>query len=450
MKDLKTQYTSKQDLELLYSEQGDPLCSADKQQEITKIIKKTELPTGKEEKWRKTNLKSLLKHKFKYGKKYNITNNIIKDFNIAGTKTNVIVFINGHYISELSEIIEEPDVLILDSMSNTKSEQTDFFNKHFDSTGLSTNNIFAALNTRYATDGAFVLVKKNKKAENPIHIHNFTAGDSTKTASLIRNLIFIEESAKANVIISFHPLSNNYTYTNIATEIFLSKNSHLDINYFQGEGNDSFQTNQTFVKQAKDSNFHANTFSLCGQFIKNDINISIESSNCYTELNGLYLLDREQHINTSINIDHKVGHSVSNQFYRGILDNKASAVFYGLSKIFAKAIKTDIKQVNNNILLTDQAKIHSKPQLIIDNDDVTAAHGSTVGQLDKDAMFYMQTRGIGKDKAKMLLLYAFAEEVVDKIQLDKLKLFYKTLIKKRLSGTKIEMQCARLGECRIC
>ncbi len=439
---------SKEDFIQIYKTNGTALAPQEIKEKAVKFLETTNLPTAKDENWTKTDIKKILKHKFEYGKKNELDKFIVSMYNVSGMYANVIVFLNGHFCNELTKITDQKDIFIFENIASAKENHSDIFNKYFNKTDIHKEHYFSALNTAYAEDGAFVFINDNTKIENPIHIYNFVDGDNLKTTSLLRNLIIAGKNSKSHVIFSYHSLSEDYFLTNVATEIFVEQNAYLDFNIFQGEGNNAFHLNTTNVHQAKDSQFYSQTMTMCGNIVRNDLHVSINDENCYTELNGLYMPDREQHFNNTLFVDHKIGHSLSNQFYRGLLENNATAVFYGKVHINKDAVKTEANQKNNNMLLSKHAKVHSKPHLIIDNDDVSASHGSTVGQLDKEALFYMQSRGIGLKRAKNLLLTAFAKEVVNKIQVPQFQFYVKFLLDKRMKGEKTDGMCSNMGACR--
>ncbi len=438
---------TKNDFINIYKNNGNAVATGDIKVLAEKNIEKFDIPDKKDENWIKTDLKPLLKHSFEYGKQLDIDKTIVSLYNLSGTYANVLVFVNGYFCPQFSKIIDNQG-LIFTNLKDAKENYPDIFEKYFNKTNVHTNNLFTALNTAYASDGGFIIIRKNTKIENPIHIYHFSDGVNTKITSLLRNMIIAEENSKANVLTSFHSLSENYEFTNVATEIFVEQNAYLDFNIFQGEGDDAFQYNRTNVVLKRDAQFYSNTATMCGSLVKNDIHVKITEENAYTELNGLYMPDRDQHFNNTLFVEHSVGHSLSKQFYRGILDNNATAVFYGKVLIDKGATQSEAHQKNNNILLSRHSKVHSKPHLIIHNDDVAASHGSTVGQLDKEAMFYMQARGIGEKMARTLLLTAFAEEVVNKIQIPQYHFYLKFLMEKRLKGEKIDAMCAKMGICR--
>lgn len=438
----------KQDFIDIYQNNGNALASPKLKSLLNKTLEQKNIPSKKDEEWRKTDISPLLKHRFKYGEKIEIDKTIVSLYNLSGTYANVIVFINGHFCEKLTKLTDNQNVIVFDSIRTIKETQPKLFEKYFNKTDIHNKHFFSALNTTYAEDGAFILIKKNKKAENPIHVYHFSDGNDNKITSLLRNMIIAEKGSKANILFSYHSLSEDFVLTNVATEIFLEQNSYIDFNIFQGEGNEAFQINTTFVHQKRGSQFYSNTATMCGAIVRNDIDIKLLEEDTFCDLGGLYMPDREQNFDNTINIEHTVGHSLSKQFYRGILDNNARANFAGIVHIPPNAVKSEAHQTNNNILLSKHAKVHSKPQLIIHNDDVAASHGSTVGQLDTEQVFYMQTRGIGQKKARSLLLTAFADEVINKIQIPQYHFYLKYLTEKRLAGEKIDTMCAKMGVCR--
>lgn len=439
---------TKQDFLDIYKNNGNALATKEAKALAVKYLQEKDIPNKKDEEWRKTDINPILRHGYKYGERIELDKTIVSMYNLSGTYSNVIVFINGHFCHNLSKFTDSKENFELDSIKNAKKKHSDIFEKYFNKTKVHNKHYFSALNTAFAEDGAFILIKKNKKVENPIHIYHFSDGNDNKITSLLRNMVYAEQGSKANVLFSFHSLSDNYELTNVATEIFLGKDSYVDFNIFQGEGNDAFQINSTFVEQKKGSQFYFNTATMCGALVRNDIDIKLLEEDTFCDLAGLYMPDREQNFDNTITIEHTVGHSLSKQFYRGILDNNARANFSGTVLIPKNAIKSEAHQTNNNILLSKHSKVHSKPQLIIHNDDVAASHGSTVGQLNNEEVFYMQARGIGVKKARTLLLTAFADEVINKIQIPQYHFYIKYLVEKRLSGEKIDAMCTKMGVCR--
>ena len=240
-------------------------------------------------------------------------------------------------------------------------------------------------------------------------------------------------------------MSEARSFSNIATEIILKENAVVNFNIFQGQGDNSFHLNNTKIHQHSNSRFKCNTITLCGELVRNDLNIEHKGEGCETTLNGLYMPDKKQHFDNHVFVNHAKPHCVSNQMYRGVIDNKASAVFLGKVLVTPDAQKTDANQSNKNILLSDTAIVNSKPQLEIYADDVKCSHGSTTGQLDKEALFYMQARGISFEYARIMLLNAFASEVTKQLEIKPFRSFVDFLVEKRLGGQKIKNQCTKLS-----
>ncbi len=445
----KNKYLTKQELVDIIKDNGEPLASQSLQQEVDQAIAQLEIPHTKMEDWRKTSLKRLLEHTFHYGNKIEIERNIIERFNISGMYSNLLVFVNGHFVPSLSRILDSSKVVVFSNMAEARHMFPEVFEKYFNRTQAHKINLFSALNTRYVSDGAFIWIKDNARVINPIHIYNFSDGQNQKIITQTRNLIIGGHGSKASILLSYHPLSTDYIYNNSVTEIFVEPNAYLDFNIFQGEGYDSFHTNMVNVEIEKGGQFYSHTITLCGKIMRNDLRVTFNGPDAYAELNGMTMPDHDQVHDNTIFVHHKSGGSTSRQFYRNIIDNNARAVFYGKVLIDKGAQQSQAYQLNNNILLTPTARVHSKPHLVIYNDDVAASHGSTTGQLDKEALFYMRSRGISEKKAQTLLLQAFANQVLNKIQIDVYKFYVKTLIRRRLQGEKVEMLCAKLGQCRF-
>jgi Fe-S cluster assembly protein SufD len=445
----KDKYLTKDDFINILKGNGEPLATPEIQQKAQQAIARHEIPHTKMEDWRKTSLKRLLEHSFVYGQKIELDRHVVERFNISGMYSNLLVFVNGYFVPSLSRILDNSDIVAFSNMAQARNLFPDKFNEYFNRTQAHEVNFFSAINTRYASDGGFIWIKDNARVKNPVHIYFFSDGQNRKIISQTRNLIIAGAGSKASVLLSYHPLSTDYMYHNSVTEIFVEHDAYLDFNIFQGEGYDSFHTNLVNVEIEQGGQFYSHTLTLCGIIMRNDLRVTFNGPDAYAELNGLTIPDHDQVHDNTIFVHHKSGGSISRQLYRNLVDDNARAVFYGKVLIDKGAKKSEAYQLNNNILLTTTAKVHSKPHLIIYNDDVAASHGSTTGQIDKEAMFYMQSRGISKKRAQTLLLQAFANEILNKIQIEIYKLYVKALIRRRLQEERVEMLCAKLGPCRF-
>jgi Fe-S cluster assembly protein SufD len=273
----------------------------------------------------------------------------------------------------------------------------------------SCENPFVALNTASFEDGAFLRIPANTVIEEPLWI-DFTAAHERTTYP--RNLIIVGAGSQVRIVERYR--GRGRYFTNSVTEIVIGENSIVEHVKLQEESLDAFHVATIQVKQARDSNFTSNNISLGGSLVRNDVN-AVLATGCETTLNGLYLVSGRQHVDNHTALDHAAPHAASHELYKGILDGASSAVFNG--KIFVRkdAQKTDAKQTNKNLVLSENSVINTKPELQILADDVRCTHGATVGQLDEEALFYLRARGIDKTNARDLLIYAFARDVIDRI-----------------------------------
>jgi Fe-S cluster assembly protein SufD len=248
-----------------------------------------------------------------------------------------------------------------------------------------------------------------------------------------RNLLVAGKNSQASVVEVYLTRGEGTSFTNIVTEIVVQENANLEHTKIQNEGSQAFNIGTTQVYQARDSKFFSVTISLNGAIIRNDLNIVLDDQNCEANLYGLYMPTGKTHIDNHSLVDHAKPHSYSNELYKGILDGKSTGVFNG--KIFVRqdAQKTNAFQSNRNILLSKDASMNTKPQLEIFADDVKCSHGATTGQLDEDMLFYLRARGIGLDKARALLMYAFAGDVINQVKIEAVRHYIESAIASRLS-----------------
>jgi Fe-S cluster assembly protein SufD len=221
---------------------------------------------------------------------------------------------------------------------------------------------------------------------------------------------------------------------NTVTEIFVDENANLELYKLQNLNDQSGLINSTFVQQMANSNIKTNTLTFNCGLIRNNIHVKLDGQGSHADVLGLYLMDKQQHIDNQIRIDHNVAHCTSNELFKGILDEEASAVFNGYIHVARDAQKTNAYQNNNNLLLTPTATINTMPFLEIYADDVKCSHGATVGQLDQEAMFYIRSRGISAANARLLLMYAFAADIINEISIEALRQRIDDMVKKRLRG----------------
>ncbi len=435
-----TQDTNKFDFIRLLSKLTNPISDEDTRRIALSEMVDGTFPTKKNELWKHTDIRPILKHGYSLPETYSIDRQYIDNLTIHGLNSLKLVFMNGMFINEKSQTQESENLIVI-PIQEAKAKYPDLIQKYLNKGETTENNLFTNLNTAFAESGFFIYIPENKKVLQPIHIMNFNFGNNQKIITQTHNLIIADTSSELKIISSYHSLSKDYTLSNVITEIFCKENSDVEYYMFQGEGNDAFHVHDTRVTQETKSKFSSNTSTLCGAIVRNNLNINLQGEHCETELTGLYMPEKEQHFDNYVFVNHAKPHCKSSQVYRGVIDNKAEAVFLGKVYVAKNAQKTDAKQSNKNILLTPYAKAHSKPQLEIYADDVDCAHGSTTGQIDKESLFYLRSRGIGERQAITLLLGAYSNAALENIKLQPYKDFVNFLINKRLHGEEVTGLC---------
>lgn len=391
-------------------------------------------PLKKHEEWKYTNLNPVLKHDYKQGYELTgtrLTKDDIENLMIKSSGINLLIFVNGQFEKNISNIVSNDEDIFIGSFSEGMNKFSKIIENHFAKYADYKTHALVALNTAFAKEGAFVYVRKNSEVKEPVHILNISDARNENYFSQPRNLIIAEEGASVNVIEDYHTIGDKHSFTNAVTEIFCDKNSKVEHYKIQNDGDNSYHIGTSQVMQEKDSRFSNTTISWGGAITRNDLNSVFNDSNTECHFYGLYMLTQNQHVDNHTLADHKMPHCYSNELYKGILDDRSTGVFNGKIMVREDAQKTNAYQSNNNILLSNDATIYSKPQLEIFADDVKCSHGATTGQLNEEEMFYLQSRGISKDHARTLLLYAYASDVIDSVKVGELKdLLVKKLEKK--------------------
>ena len=298
-----------------------------------------------------------------------------------------------------------------------------------------------ALNTAFAKDGYFLYVPKNTVIEKPIQLINFLQANQDAFVTQ-RNFIYVEEGADVKIISCDHTLNLNKYLNNSVTEIFVGANANFEYYTLQNQHNNTTSLNSVFVHQERDSKATTLYSSLHGGLIRNNLKFILDGENAEANLYGMAFIDRKQHVDNFTQVIHAKPHCLSNQVYKNVLDDDSTGAFSGRIHVVRDAQKTNAFQRNNNLLLTDKATMQTKPQLIIDADDVKCSHGATVGQIDEEALFYLRSRGIEESKARLMMMNAFAHEVVQRISVEPLRDRIDELVDKRLKG-----EVARCHEC---
>ncbi|MEA3497343.1 MAG: Fe-S cluster assembly protein SufD [Bacteroidota bacterium] len=400
-------------------------------------------PSTKEELWRFTDIKKIIENSGRLLQPFTPPKDInspVEDvFQCDATQLDTydIALINGWYPHSLPLMQELPSKGKVGSLYQAKELFPELIDKYYAKYIDYSDNPFTALNTAFAHDGVFCYFPENSKNKKPVQIVNLASANKiTLTTPFIqtRNLIIAEKNSDVKIVICEHTLSNNNSFSNSVTEIIVEENANVELIRIQNQNNFGVIISDIQVHQKANSSFTSNTITLNGGLVRNNQNIQLNGKKATANIYGAYFIDKAQHIDNYTKIEHKVPECNSNELFKGILDEKAEGVFRGMIKVNKNAQKTNSFQKNNNLLLTSDAQINTMPQLEIYADDVKCNHGATIGYLDDEEMFYLLSRGINKKEARLLLMNAFASEIIEKISIPVLKGRISFLVNQRLRG----------------
>ena len=389
--------------------------------EAIKTFEAEGFPTKRQEDWKYTSLKSILKHDYSvFPKSENaIEFNDVKKYFIHEIDSYKIIFIDGKYSSHLSQTTHDGIDVCLMSSALTKPKYQlnieNYFNKIASKNGLS------SLNTAFSHEGAYINIPKNKIVNKPIQIIHFSTGNEAALMLQPRNLIVVNENAHVQIIERHQSLTDNPVLTNSVTEIFTNKRAIVDYYKIQNDRQSASLIDNTFVNQKQESIAKVHTFSFGGKLIRNNLEFYQNGERIDSTLKGITIIGDKQHVDHNTLVHHIEPNCESHQDYKGIFNDSATGVFNGKVVVEKLAQKTNAFQANNNILMSDKASINTKPQLEIFADDVKCSHGCTIGQLDESAMFYLRSRGIPEKEARALLMFAFSNNVMDSVKIPEIK-----------------------------
>ncbi len=383
----------------------------------------SEFPTKKDEEWKYTNISPILKQEFVPSPLIAVDDNNLQSidkFKIPNLDVHLLVFINGIFDKSLSEIGNIKNGIIIDSLYNLSKINPGFLDEYFPR-HQNVSNSFNLLNNAFTYDGFVIYVPKNIIIEKPIHILNIASNSVTKPLIQPRNLLVAEKYSQANIISEYVGKHNAEYFTNIVTEISVAENSNISFYKLQNESSNAYHIDKTDIVQKESSVFNHFSFSFGSKITRNDLNAKLNGENIESHLYGLYLGKDDQHIDNHTFIDHAKPNCMSNELYKGIMDDKSRGVFSGKILVNQIAQKTNAFQSNKSVLLSPDASVDTKPQLEIYADDVKCSHGATVGKLDEQAYFYIRSRGVSSEAARSMLIRAFVDDVVSEIKIDPLK-----------------------------
>ena len=349
-----------------------------------------------------------------------------------------IVFVNGHFSPQLSSV-NLADGSVVGSIALAIKQKTPSLKEHLARHASYRDQAFVALNTAFLEDGAFIEIPRGVTTETPIYVLFVSTGDEP-IASHPRSLIVVGDNSQASIIEEYIALGERSYFTNAVTEIVAGENSVIEHYKLQAENEHAFHVSNVWVNQARSSVFTSHSISFGGALVRNDVNVALNGDGADCTLNGLYISALDQHVDNHTVIDHIQPHCNSRELYKGILDDRSSAVFNGSIIVRKDAQKTDARQSNKNLLLSEGATINSKPQLEINADDVKCTHGTSIGHLDEDSIYYLRSRGIGLTEARTVLTYGFANDVLNRMKLDAVRVRLECALLARLSGGHAQVQ----------
>ncbi|MDX1332412.1 MAG: Fe-S cluster assembly protein SufD [Robiginitalea sp.] len=401
--------------------------------EALKNFESKGFPHRKQEAWKYTSLERLQKVDFSLFPKedHNLEYRDVKKYFLDEMDTYKIVFIDGIYSSYLSETTHDGVDICLMSAALTKPMYRPIIEVYFNK-AASRDDSLTSLNTAFAREGAFIYIPKNKAPRKPVEILHFSTGNESALMLQPRNLIVAEENAELQVIERHQSLTANETLTNSVTEIFAARDAIVDYYKVQNDRESASLIDNTYIDQKGNSHVSVHTFSFGGKLTRNNLNFYQDGEHIQSTLKGVTILGEKQHVDHHTLVHHQQPNCESHQDYKGIFGQRSTGVFNGKIIVDKIAQKTNAFQQNNNLLISDKASVNTKPQLEIFADDVRCSHGCTIGQLDKDALFYLQARGIPKKEASALLMYAFANNVLESVRIPEVKQRINKLIAKKL------------------
>jgi Fe-S cluster assembly protein SufD len=381
-------------------------------------------PTTKDEEWRFTNVAPLAKSRFRPVWEHAgaaVEGTALHRFTFGGLRCNRVVFVNGKFDARLSATAFLPPGTVVGSLAHTMHTDPELVNRHLTKLAGYRENAFTALNTSFLRDGAYIRIPEGVALADPIHLLFVSTAAGEPWVSHPRNLIVAGTGSRLAVAESYVHLSGSGYFTNAVTEIELGEGAVLEHDKVQQEADDAFHVGTIHVRQGARSRYTANSISFGGALTRNTVHVVLDGEGGDCTLNGLSLGTRAQLTDNHTAIDHACPGCASHELYKAVLDGRSRGVFNGKIMVRKDAQKTDAKQTNRTLLLSDDAMIDTKPQLEIFADDVKCTHGATVGALDEEQVFYLRSRGMSLAAARDLLTFAFAGEVINRVHLQPLR-----------------------------
>ena len=376
-------------------------------------------PTTRHENWKYTNVKAIARNTFTAlsEEAIDISANELANVRFQELDCYELVFVNGQFRNELSQLDGLTEGVIICDLAEAIETHKELLTANL--SGYIDNNIsiFTTLNTAFLEHGAFIYIPEKVRLGKPLNLLFLSKIQSASFAAHPRNIIFLGIQAEAEIVESYIGLDDSQYFMNTVTEVSLQSAARLEHYKVQQESLNSYHIGYLHARQQRDSYLESHSISLGGAIVRNDIHSELQAPGAEIVMNGLYMPTGKQHIDNHTRVDHMHPHTLSTENYRGVMNDRSRAVFNGKVIVHKNAQRIEAYQNNANLLLSDDAEIDTKPELEIYADDVKCSHGATVGQLDKDMLFYLRSRAIEEETARSLLTFAFVEEVISEIKL---------------------------------
>jgi Fe-S cluster assembly protein SufD len=411
---------------------GNPVATTQRK-EALEAFKKLGLPVPKAEEYKHTPITRILQKNFSFEKLSAPAGEVRPaDFFIPGIEANVIVLINGILSQEHCSIISPSSEIKIQNLTDALGEKDSVAAGYVGQFADVKTDPFTAWNAAAWTHGVFIQVPDNAVVNKPVLIYNLHDARNGQVISASRNLFVLGKNSEVTIVEKFDSLGEHSHFSNSVTEVVVGPNAGLELYSVQNDSGNRYQQGLTHIHQSDASRVNTFTFTLNGKLVRNNLQLSLDGEGIESHMFGLYLVTGDTLADNHTVVDHRKPNSFSNEIYKGIMDGNSKGVFNGKIYVRPQAQKTNAFQANRNILLSDKAGVNTKPQLEIWADDVKCSHGCTTGQLDEEAMFYLQARGINKETARAMMLYAFALEILENVKNTELKEYFDQLVSERL------------------
>jgi Fe-S cluster assembly protein SufD len=395
------------------------------------------LPTHKDEAYKYTNIRKVFDRPYLLPlapERPDLTTDDLAPFLIDDLDAHVVVTVNGRYDADLSRIGDLPDGVVLTGFQAASRAHADLVDAHYGQYADAEDEALTALNTAFVQDGVFFYVPKGTALERPVHVVHLGVAEEDDLLMQPRHLFVVEEGAIARLIETYDRLGPARTLSNTVREIVVGPRANFDHYLVQTEGDQGAQVQTTVAEHRDHSVFSTLTVTLSGEVVRNNLTIVPDGDTCESHLIGLFLGQGAMHVDNHTLVDHVHPDCFSNELYKGVLGGRSTGVFNGKVHVRPDAQRINAYQSNKSIVLSDEAKMFAKPELEIYADDVQCSHGATTGQLDEEGVFYLRSRGLSEERARLLMLQAFAQDVIDEIKSDALRAALTDRVRERFAA----------------